>query len=371
MSDDSPGILKSQSRQRLLNLSNWLPTLDRSEQAVIYGQMRGNSRADADFYVMILLSSTIAFFGLLQDSVAVIIGAMLVAPLMSPMIAIAHSIVMGNLPMFRRAALSTLSGMVLAIAAAALMTAFLPYIGLIPASEQIIARTQPNLLDQYIALASGAAAAYALSRKGVAAALPGVAIAAALVPPLCVVGYGLGSYQLEMAWGALLLFLTNLAAIVFASAAVFMLLGFRPTRVERNEHVRRGVAVAVIGMVFVTVPLAIATVSSVKKLETGVTVKNTLGSLVSSDVADIRDITIDFEDGRSLIEFTAYPYSESSSEAQSLARRQRIMHALDKKLRLELDEPFAIRALIIDSQQQMASSAEQPAVTPPQVKKGD
>lgn len=169
MSDDNPGI-KRQSRHRLQSLINWLPTLDRSEQAVIYGQMRGNSRADADFYVMILLSSTIAFFGLLQNSVAVIIGAMLVAPLMSPMIAIAHSIVVGNLPMFRRAALSTLSGMLLAITSAALMTAFLPYIGLIPASEQIIARTQPNLLDQYIALASGAAAAYALSRKGVAAA---------------------------------------------------------------------------------------------------------------------------------------------------------------------------------------------------------
>lgn len=175
------------------------------------------------------------------------------------------------------------------------------------------------------------------------------------------VGYGLGSYQLEMAWGAMLLFLTNLAAIVFASAAVFMLLGFQPTRVERNEHVRWGVAVAVIGMVIITVPLVIATVSSVKQLETGVAVKNTLVSLVPSDIADIRDISIDFENGRSLIEFTAYPYSESSTEAQSLARRERIMHALNTQLLLELSEPFAVRALIVASQQRQANSAEKPA----------
>ena len=139
--------------------------------------------------MLIILASTIAYYGLLQSSAAVIIGAMLVAPLMSPMIAMAHAIVMGNLTMLRRAFLSTLAGVGVAIGIAALFTLLLPSI---PPSREILSRTAPTLLDLCVALASGAAAAYALARKEVAAALPGVAIAAALVPPLCVVGYGVG-----------------------------------------------------------------------------------------------------------------------------------------------------------------------------------
>ena len=265
------------------------------------------------------------------------------------MIAIAHSSVMGNLMMFRRAALSTLGGIVLASATTAVMTALLPNLKLIPPSAEILGRTHPNILDQYIALASGAAAAYALSRKGVAAALPGVAIAAALVPPLCVVGYGLGSSQLEMAAGAMLLFLTNLAAIVFASAAVFMLLGFKPTHTNLTENVRSGVGIAVLGMVLVTVPLVFATLSSIKHMETRITVQNVLASFVTSDVAEIRDIDVRLGREHSLIEFTAYSLAESGDAAQSKARQDRLMQLLQQRLAEQLKDPFAIRALVVDS----------------------
>jgi uncharacterized hydrophobic protein (TIGR00271 family) len=114
-------------------------------------------------------------------------------------------------------------------------------------TAEILSRTSPNVLDLLVALLSGAAAAYAVSRSQLAAALPGVAIAAALVPPLCVVGYGLGTGQFDIALGSSLLFVTNLAAIVVAAAAIFLLLGFRPPlRLERGQQARQGLNLALI-----------------------------------------------------------------------------------------------------------------------------
>jgi uncharacterized membrane protein len=113
-----------------------------------------------------------------------------------------------------------------------------------------------------VAIAAGAAASYAAARKSIAGALPGVAIAVALVPPLCVVGFGLGSGSWAIAQGASLLFLTNLAAIVLVSASIFMLFGFRPLRDERSRSVRVGLAVALSGLMLISIPLAIATFGS-------------------------------------------------------------------------------------------------------------
>jgi uncharacterized hydrophobic protein (TIGR00271 family) len=339
--------------------SNWwrkllarLPLLSHREKVIVYKQMRNNARADIDFFAMILLSSCIAFFGLLQNSAAVIIGAMLVAPLMSPMIAIGHGIAMGNIRLFRRATRSTLQGMASVIATSALLTLLLPYISLIPPTDEMLARTQPNIIDQYIALASGAAAAYALGRKGVAAALPGVAIAAALVPPLCVAGFGLGSARWQIASGALLLFLTNLAAIVFASATMFMALGFRPTRDERSGHVRRGIAFAVIGMLLVTVPLIIATQSAVQQLEVELIINNALAEIVPTQLGEINEVSIDFNEDKTLITiaFTAYRYREKVSPAEAEKVERQVMQQLQHRLDRELDKPFEIKALIVNSQ---------------------
>jgi uncharacterized membrane protein len=124
---------------------------------------------------------------------------------------------------------------------------------------EILARTRPNLLDLAVALASGAAGAYAMSRKGVSAALPGVAVAAALVPPLEVVGIGLAISKADVAGGGLLLFTTNLVAITFAGAMIFLFLGFRPARGarERETQVRRGLVISVLLLFVVSLPLAL------------------------------------------------------------------------------------------------------------------
>lgn len=181
-------VIKGAERRQVFWLRrvwDFVSRLPITERIAVFKQMRQDARADVDFFTLIALAAAIAILGLLLNSGAVIIGAMLVAPLMSPMMAVAHGIVTGNLIMIRRGLISTFKGIGVAIAVAAVITLFTSHYQ--PTAE-ILARSEPSILDLLVALAAGAAGAYALSRKSIAAALPGVAISAALVPPLCVVG---------------------------------------------------------------------------------------------------------------------------------------------------------------------------------------
>lgn len=237
-------------------LSHPLPTVSMRDRTEVFVEMRHAARGDVDFYVLTFVASTISILGLLLDSGAVIIGAMLVAPLMSPILSIAHGMVQGNTYMIRRGVASTFKGAALAVAVGTVVTLIQPRA---IATAQILARTEPNLLDLGVALAAGAAGAYAMARKSVAAAVPGVAISVALVPPLSVVGFGLGSSDFLIAGGALVLFLTNLAGIVLVGALIFLLLGFRPSRAARDEHARRAMAIAVVAILVLAIPLGLQT----------------------------------------------------------------------------------------------------------------
>jgi uncharacterized hydrophobic protein (TIGR00271 family) len=253
----------------LLRRTGWrlfriLPTLDLHEQIDIYKDIRDGAEPKVDFFVMIALSAAIATFGLLQNSPAVIIGAMLVAPLMAAIFGLSMGVVRGDLRLLRRAASATLRGMLLAIVVGVLFTLMIP--AATPQNE-VISRTQPNLLDLGVALASGAAGAYALCRKEVSAALPGVAIAAALVPPLATVGIGIALGQGSIAGGALLLFTTNLVAISAAGGLVFLWLGFRPIpgQESRARVFQGGILGTIALLVAVTIPLGILTAQSVRE----------------------------------------------------------------------------------------------------------
>jgi uncharacterized hydrophobic protein (TIGR00271 family) len=244
-------------------LYDMLPTLDLHEQIEVYKTIREGAQPGVDFFVMIGLSAAIATFGLLQNSPAVIIGAMLVAPLMAAIFGLSLGVVRGDMRLLRRAGGATLRGMVLAIAVGALLTFAIP--AATPQAE-ILSRTRPSLLDLGVALAAGAAGAYAVCRAKVSAALPGVAIAAALVPPLATVGIGLALRRGDIAGGALLLFLTNLIAIAAAGGLVFLWLGFRPMpgRQARARVFQGGVIGTVLLLVAVTIPLGVLTAQSVR-----------------------------------------------------------------------------------------------------------
>ncbi len=208
------------------------------------------------FASLMMLSTAIAVLGILADSTAVVIGAMLVAPLMVPVIGAAAALVMGWPLRLTQRALLIAVGAVLAVALAALISFVVPGRA-DPLPAELMARTSPNVLDLGIALAAGAAGAYGQVRRHAADALTGVAVAVALVPPLAVVGITvqLGEWQLSL--GALLLFLANVVGIVIAAAITFLAAGFVPGRNPLRGHtqVLRGMGWAAVAAIIIVLPM--------------------------------------------------------------------------------------------------------------------
>lgn len=287
------------------------PKLTVGERLEVNQNMSRFALGSVDFYALILLASVVAMLGLMQNSSAVIIGAMLVAPLMSPILAVSHSIVLGDITTVSRAGESTIKGIVLAISVAIAVSILIPAQ---PVTNEILSRTQPNLLDLLVALASGAAAAYTLSRKHLAAALPGVAIAVSLVPPLVVVGYGLGYGLYGIAGGSMLLFLTNLTAIILAAAIVFMLLGFRPLQAERGRTFRRGLLLSMIAIIIIATPLGFETFNFQRRNERQRIVENILSKSIESEFASIEDLAVLPKGDGFLISGTVYAYEDLTVE---------------------------------------------------------
>ncbi len=209
----------------------------------IYLQVsRSASLGDVSYWLQVLFSAGIATLGLVLNSPAVIIGAMLISPLMGPILASGLALAAGDLVLGARATANLALSCVVAVAFAVLLVAVLPFREV---TAEIAARTQPNTLDLVIALFSGAVGSIATCKevKGVVTSIPGVAIAVALMPPLCVVGYGVGiALSLSLADGARiaqgggLLFLTNLVAIIFTAMVVFVALHVDTERVRERAR---------------------------------------------------------------------------------------------------------------------------------------
>lgn len=272
---------------------NALPSLDAEEQIDLYRSLRRGARPSINYFVLIVLSALIATFGLWQNSAAVIIGAMLVAPLMTPIVATSLGIVMGDGRTIRVALEATVKGVFLSIAIALFFTILLPEQRV---GSEILARTQPTFVDLGVALASGAAGAYALARREVSAALPGVAIAAALMPPLCTVGIGLAAFSAGIAGGAMLLFTTNLIAITVAGSLVFLLLGMRPRRGEKKDRTarfQRGLLLALGLLVIISVPLTWLGVRNTLQYRDQTTVSTWLQAAARSSDAELIQAAVD------------------------------------------------------------------------------
>lgn len=193
------------------------------ERITIRQQIDSASTLGTPYLVMNVLATIVATYGLLADSTAVVIGAMVIAQLLGPINGIALALVDGDMRLLRKALLAELVGAALVFAAAYLV-ALLHY-G-IPMSAEVLSRTRPSLLDLMIALGGGAAGAYAAASPKLSAGVVGVAIATALVPPLCSAAICLANEQPRLAAGAVLLFLINLVAIQFATSVVLWALGY-------------------------------------------------------------------------------------------------------------------------------------------------
>jgi len=228
------------------------------------------ARRLTNFFALLLFATVIATYGVLSNSTATVIGAMIVAPLMGPMMATTSAVVMGSLPRAMRAFALTVAGIVSVIIFSYLLTFVVPDVTIsFTSNGEIASRINPGLYALLTALGAGAAGAFITSRAEIADSIGGVAIAISLVPPLCVVGISLQKGQLDTAAGASLLFMTNFLAILLAGGVVLIVLGLGRSAVLREQVRirRRGLVLFVACILLVTIPLSQTAYQSIMNAE--------------------------------------------------------------------------------------------------------
>lgn len=239
------------------------------------------------FAVMTLMSAAIAILGLLLSSPAVVIGAMLISPLMGPIIGLGFAIATFDWQEIRRTSIPIIVGVVLAVAFCALIVLLSP---LQTATSEITSRTRPNLFDLLVALFSGLAGTYAMIR-GRHGTIVGVAIATALMPPLAVMGFGLATADWDILAGSGLLFFTNLMTIAAAAAVLARLYGFASGLSPHQTRLQAGLIVLILATL--AVPLGL----SLRRIAWEAVVGHEASSSIAAafpDDARVNDLQIDY-----------------------------------------------------------------------------
>ncbi|MEX0267834.1 DUF389 domain-containing protein [Leptolyngbyaceae cyanobacterium UHCC 1019] len=208
-------------RDRFRHLRDQEKTLIQLQQ--IETDLLSESTPDMSYLILIVSSCAISTFGLLSNSTAVIIGAMLIAPLMLPIRGLAFGALKGNVILFRRGLVALAIGTALAVALAWMLGKL---VGIANFDSEVLARSEPTLLDLGVAVAAGGISGYAKIQPKISGSLAGTAIAVALMPPLCVIGLGLSQANWNLSQGATLLYLTNLLGITLSCMVTFLLAGY-------------------------------------------------------------------------------------------------------------------------------------------------
>ncbi len=214
---------------------------DRVSREELYSDVMETLGVSRVYIAMIVLSSIVAAFGLMRNDVAVIIGAMVIAPLLGPNVAMSLSATLGDVKLFRHALLTNITGIalafVLSFAAGIVFT-------IDPTNPAIAARTRCGIGDLALALAAGSAGTFAFTR-GMAGAVIGVMVAVALMPPLVTFGMLLGAGQVAPALGAFILLVTNVVCVNLAGVATFLAQGVRPRGWREEDRARRASRIAI------------------------------------------------------------------------------------------------------------------------------
>jgi len=248
-----------------------VPTAQRRPLAEVADRLDldvGDVRAKRSaFWTMLVLSGVIAVAGVVTDSTATVIGAMIIAPLSTPILGVGLGIVAGDRSKVARSVMYVAGGVAAVVLIGVLVALVLPASSDVVTNAQVTGRTSPGVGDLLAAFATGFAGAIALARRDLADVLPGIAIAISLVPPLGVVGVCLGQGQPALAAGALLLFVSNAVALVVAATVVFSGVGYlhdaRAARAGAAAPRRRtAVVVALVAVLVVAVPMVANTVQA-------------------------------------------------------------------------------------------------------------
>jgi uncharacterized hydrophobic protein (TIGR00271 family) len=244
-------------RHRFHNFRNRHISLLQLEQ--IQTELSAESTTDITYLTLIIGSCIIATLGLLSNSAAVIIGAMIIAPLMLPIRGLAFAALEGDVALFRKAFIAITIGTFSAIAIAWFI-GFL--VGFPEFGSEIISRSRPTLLDLGIAVAAGGISAFAKLQPKISGSVAGTAIAVALMPPICVIGLGLAQNNWRVSLGATILYLTNLLGITLSCMLTFLLTGC-----TKSKHARKAVGFTLVFTAILLIPLGASFFRLVKQVQ--------------------------------------------------------------------------------------------------------
>lgn len=298
----------------------WIHHIDQEEVKETFVNLKENAQTTEAFLVLMVLSTLLATVGLFANSAPVIIGAMILAPLMAPIISLSMGVLRQNVELISSASKTLTIGVLVALLFGVLLTIITP---LQTVTNEIAARLSPTILDMAVAIISGIAAAYANARSEVAKSLAGVAIAVALVPPLAVSGIGIGWGDWHTFSAAFLLFVTNLVGIVLAATLTFLLMGFSPFHLAK-----KGLVIALSFVVLVSIPLSLSFSKLVEK-------QRIISSLEGLNVANIELRDVQVKQQQPLYVSTTLLSSENIQSSQLDEVKKQIETRLNRKIRLE------------------------------------
>jgi uncharacterized hydrophobic protein (TIGR00341 family) len=220
----------------------------------MYASVDRNARLDINFVVLVMLSTVVAAIGLVEDNVAVVIGAMVIAPLLGPNLAFGLGTALGDVHLMQKSLKTLLAGIAIAIALSFLIGLLWPF-GL--TGTELLARTDVGLDSLALALASGAAAALSLT-TGLPSVLVGVMVAVALLPPAATVGLTLGHARADLALGAALLLAANVVCVNLAAKLVFLIKGIQPRTWAEKEKAKRAMTIYIVVWIVTLLLLTVA-----------------------------------------------------------------------------------------------------------------
>ncbi len=267
------------------------------------------------FWLLLIFATGIATAGIIGDSTATVIGAMIIAPLATPIQGVAVAIAFGERGPLLRSAVTLVFAIAVTVGFAALLAWLLPELGPLTRNSQVTSRVSPTLIDLVAAGFTGLAGAAAISRRDIGDILPGVAIAISLVPPLAVVGVTADAGDWSGALGALLLFVTNVLAIIVLGVGVFSAVRLRHQDAA-GHRLRPAYTVVLVAGVIVTAALAVSTYRTVQLFDWQQSAKRIGSNWATAHDAQL--LTARF-DGDKLV-FVVQGSSNGSQDAQLLSQ---------------------------------------------------
>lgn len=309
---------------------------DTIKKYVAYETVVQGATDTVEYYILLILSCLIATFGLYQNSPAVIIGAMIVAPLMGPILGFSAGMNWGSPKVIFEAVTTLMKGALLVLIITALLTFIIPFVSITP---EMLARSQPTLFDIIIALACGFIGSYGFINNKVSSAIPGVAISVALMPPLCTIGIGCGLLNFKLAQGAGLLFLVNLICISLAGSIVFYLVKLHPQSLDKNKLTEVKIrtftqaAISVSLLLLISIPFLFFMITSYRINNEKSKIHQVLEQTFEDD--EIFSLTIDRKDNTFQIKIILFENKSGRTGPMTKI-------VLEKKLERVLKRPFLV-----------------------------